>query len=173
MARPPTASEQRQAMLQKYNDKLARKLAQARANNIEEARRKNQREQGMRKPTRGHSNREEGEMTMTMIDAERGRKLRRALVAKLEELEPLEAELEEWKENRAKHEVVLAEVKAETERHHKIRADHQAAVDELRREREQLRQEVAAAQHDRNRLRREADELATWLKITKFQHRVG
>ncbi len=55
MARPPTASEQKAAMLRRYNDKLARTLAQARANNVEEARRKANEDRGCVSPLGGQA----------------------------------------------------------------------------------------------------------------------
>jgi uncharacterized coiled-coil DUF342 family protein len=81
-------------------------------------------------------------------------------------------EFERWKETKAKHLAEIATAKSEAERHRNARRDHQAAVDELKQEREKLRQEITGLLNDRARLRRQADELATWLKITKLQHRV-
>jgi chromosome segregation ATPase len=96
----------------------------------------------------------------------------RALLAKIDDAMPEIEEFHNWKGQKAARLAELAAVKAEAERHRNIGKDHQAAVDELRAEREKLRQEITGLHNDRARLRRQADELATWLKITKFQHRV-
>ncbi len=94
------------------------------------------------------------------------------LIAEIGEAQPDLDDFEKWRAQRAKHLAEVAALRGEVERQQNTRRDHQAAVESLRAEKEKLRAEVAGLQNDRNRLHRQCDELATWLKIAKFQHRV-